>query len=63
MNRVAGGFRSVGESGLLEIPYDTFAESSVMDVAGSESIASLDDLVATNLYEIDSLGITRLKTD
>jgi hypothetical protein len=51
------------EATFLQFLNKVFGNPSIMEGTGSKTIATLDNLIATDLDQVDGLGITGLKTD
>ena len=51
------------EATLLQFLNKSFGNSGIVKGTSSKTIATFDNLVATDLNEVDGLGITRLETD
>jgi hypothetical protein len=51
------------EATLLQFLDKVFGNPSIMEGTSSKTITTLDDLVSTDLDEVDGLSVTRLETN
>lgn len=63
VSRITSWLWCVVKTTLLQFLNKTFGNPNIVEGTSCKTIATFDDLVATNLDEVDGLGVTRLETD
>lgn len=63
VSRITSWLWCVMETTLLQFLNKTFGNPSIVEGTSCKTIATFDDLVTTNLDEVDGLSVTRLETD